>query len=271
MTIPSRGRALARRLFARTRLGKPPALPSNTYEDAGNQWYALTIGGASTLGQYAVGGEVVRDALGVLERLSADRYHDYVCGFYRAGLQRFGDRWQYADINTALIAIARVLQPRTYLEIGVRRGRSLAMLASQAAACDIVACDLFIEGYAGMDNPGAGFVRSELARIGHAGAIEFLIGDSHEVVPAYFRDRPAAYFDVITVDGDHTALGAAEDLTAVLGRVKIGGVVVFDDLSNPAHPELRRVWDDTFASRSDFSTFAFTEIGFGVGIAVRHA
>jgi hypothetical protein len=53
-------------------------------------------------------------------------------------------------------------------------------------------------------------------------------------------------------------------------RVKIGGVLIFDDVSNPAHPELRRVWLDTVVSQSNFSAFTFDEIGFGVGLAVRH-
>jgi predicted O-methyltransferase YrrM len=271
MTITSRARSVARRLLGRPAARPTPCVTSNTYEEAGNQWYRPTVGGASTLAHYVAGGAVVRDALATLGRLTPDRYQEYVTRFYQTGLERFGDRWRYADINTALLGLARVLQPAAYLEIGVRRGRSLAMVASQAPACHIVGCDLFIEGYAGMDNPGPDFVRAELARIGFSGRLDFLVGDSHEVLPDYFRTHPDAFFDLITVDGDHSETGALADLQTVMPRMKIGGVLIFDDVSNHGHPELRHVWAETIASRPDFSTFTFDEIGFGVGLAVRHA
>jgi predicted O-methyltransferase YrrM len=270
MTIRSRARAVARRLLGRRAPLPTPYVVANTYHEAGNQWYAATVGGASTLAEYAVGGAVVREALACLARLSSDRYHDYVTRFYRTGLDRFGDRWRYADINTVLTGLAGVLQPAAYLEIGVRRGRSLAMLAAQAPACHIVACDLFVQDYAGMENPGPEFVRSELARVGFTGQLEFLVGDSHHLLPKYFRAHPDAFFDLITVDGDHSEAGAVADLQTVMPRVKIGGALIFDDVSNPAHPELKRVWAEATASRPDFSTYTFDEIGFGVGMAVRH-
>jgi predicted O-methyltransferase YrrM len=271
MTMAWRVRTVVRRLTGRRTLDRTPCVARNSYEEPGNQWYRPTLGGASTLADYIVGGAGVRDALACLERLSPDRYQEYLARFYRKGLEQFGDRWRYADINTAVIGLARVLQPVAYLEIGVRRGRSLAMLASQAPSCHIVACDLFLENYAGMDNPGPDFVRAELALVGFTGQLDFLLGDSHQVLPAYFKTHPEAFFDLITVDGDHSEAGAIADLQTVMPRVKIGGALIFDDVSNPSHPELRRVWSETMASRPDFSVFTFDEIGFGVGLAVRHA
>ncbi len=271
MTMASKVRGVVRRLARRHKSPRTPCVARNSYEEPGNQWYRPTLGGASTLSEYVVGGAGVRDALATLERLSPDDYQEYLARFYRKGLEQFGDRWRYADINTALIGLARVLQPAAYLEIGVRRGRSLAMLASQASACHIVACDLFLERYAGMDNPGPDFVRAELTRVGFTGPLDFLLGDSHQVLPKYFKKHPDAFFDLITVDGDHSEAGALADLQTVMPRVKIGGALIFDDVSNPSHPELRRVWSETIASRPDFSTFTFDEIGFGIGLAVRHA
>src|SRR6185295_191682 len=152
---------------------------------------------------------------------------------------------------------------------GVRRGRSLAMVASVCPACDIVACDMFIKGYSGMDNPGPVLVRSELGRVGFSGRLEFVIGDSHKVLPAFFRKNPDRFFDVITVDGDHSEAGARADLETVWPRLKVGGALVFDDVSNPAHPELAGVWHEFTASHK-LSAFAYNEIGFGVGFAIRH-
>jgi predicted O-methyltransferase YrrM len=249
----------------------PPVLTSNTLLAPGNQWYAPALAGASTFATAAVDPATVRQALDVLQRLTPDAYADYVSTFYRAGLERHGERWRYADINTALLALASGLRPQSYLEIGVRRGRSLAMVASICPACDIVACDMFIQGYSGMENPGPELVRSELSRVGFTGGLEFVIGDSHKVLPAFFRAHPDRYFDLITVDGDHTEAGARADLDTVLPRLKPGGAVVFDDVSNPSHPELAGVWSDLFKRYPTYSVFTYTEIGFGVAFAVRHA
>lgn len=249
----------------------PPCAEANSFEQPGNQWYEPALAGAQTLAPHIVGGARVREALAVLEQLTSDAYAEFVRGFYHAGLERFGDGWQYADINTALLGLAAALRPAAYLEIGVRRGRSLAMVASRQPSCRIVGCDLFIADYANMANPGPDFVRDELARIGYRGNLEFVVGDSAVVLPEYLAAHPELYFDLITVDGDHTARGARTDLETVLPRLSVGGALVFDDVSNRSHPELLAVWQQTVASNPRFSTFAFTDIGFGVAIAVRKA
>jgi len=261
----------ALRLIGRGPHPAPPALASNTLLVPGNQWYAPAVAGASTFAAAAVEPATIRRALAVLERLTPDAYAEYVAAFYRAGLERHGQRWRYADINTALLALAIGLQPKSYLEIGVRRGRSLAMVASVCPGCDIVGCDMFIKGYSGMENPGAELVRSELRRMAFVGNLELVIGDSHKVLPAFFRAHPDRYFDLITVDGDHSEAGARADLETVVSRLKVGGALVFDDVSNPAHPELATVWNEFLARHSKFSAFTFTEIGYGVGLAIRHA
>ncbi|HEX3646075.1 MAG TPA: hypothetical protein VHT95_10735, partial [Vicinamibacterales bacterium] len=116
-----------------------PAAAGNTLFAPGNQWYAPAIAGASTFGASMLAGPTaVRRALTVLERLTPDAYADYVLAFYRAGLERHPETWQFADINTALMTLAAGLHPASYLEIGVRRGRSLAMVASVCPACDFL-------------------------------------------------------------------------------------------------------------------------------------
>lgn len=242
-----------------------------TYLEPGNQWYRPVFAGVSTLAPQVTGAAAVRRSLHVLERLDCDDYHRYVANFYRAGLDRIGDGWTYADLYTTLAGVASLIQPETYLEIGVRRGQSMSMVAAHAPACAIYGFDLWVQDYAGLANPGRALVEQQLARTGFTGRVQFTDGDSATTVPAFLRANPDLFFDLITVDGDHTARGSRLDLRHVMPRLKIGGVLVFDDISNPSHPELRAVWDETVASRTDMSSWTFTEAGFGVAFAMRVA
>ncbi|MGE3274101.1 MAG: class I SAM-dependent methyltransferase [Vicinamibacterales bacterium] len=234
-----------------------------------SQWYGPALAGPRTFEHAVAGAAPVRAALAILERLEPDDYAGFVARFYRAGLERFGDHWHYADINTVLLGLGAALKPETYLEIGVRRGRSLAMLSSVAPDCRFLGFDLWIADYAGMPNPGPGFVEQEVRRLGHRGPIEFVTGPSAETVPAYFEAHPDCFPDIVTVDGDHTAEGARLDLLSVMPRVRVGGALVFDDISNVSHPELRRVWNETVGADPRWAAWSFDEVGFGVAFAIR--
>jgi predicted O-methyltransferase YrrM len=221
----------------------------------------------SALGEVAVAPATARRVMEVNSLLEWDDYIRYVRAYYAAGLDRFGDAWRYADISTALLAAAQLSRPQRYMEIGVRRGHSLAMVASLCPTCEIVAFDMWMPDYAGMPNPGPEFVRGELQKVGFQGSLEFVNGNSHKTVPAYFEQYPDKFFDVITVDGDHTEQGAEQDLRDVLPHLKTGGVLIFDDIAQ--YPALYDVWRDVVASDLRFSSWAFTELGYGVAIAVR--
>lgn len=235
----------------------------------GDEWYPLVLAGARTLAEGILSTATVEKARDVLRRLSPDDYSAYLVGFYEAGLDRLGATWKYADIVTTLIVLAARLKPRRYLEIGVRRGRSACAVASQAPECDLSLFDMWIAGYAGMENPGPDLVRSELAKVGHRGACEFIDGNSHETLPRYFAANPGVSFDLITVDGDHSDMGAAQDLCDVLPHLAIGGAVVFDDIVHPLHPGLRDVWRDLVVNDPRFSAWSFEDVGYGVGFAIR--
>jgi predicted O-methyltransferase YrrM len=225
--------------------------------------------GPCTLGDIAMSPSCLRQVIQVVERLEPDDYIRYLLAYYKTGLERFGDAWRYADIVTVLMAAAKLVRPGNYLEIGLRRGRSMAMVAATCPSCDIIGFDLWAPDYAGMSNLGPDFVRAEMSKLGYAGRLELISGDSHQTVPRFFSEHRDAFFDLITVDGDHSKRGAEQDLRDVLPRLKVGGVIVFDDICHPLHPYLASVWQRVVGSDSRFATWQFTELGYGVAFAIR--
>jgi predicted O-methyltransferase YrrM len=120
-----------------------------------------------------------------------------------------------------------------------------------------------------MENPGPDFVRAELKRLGHTDQLTLISGDSKETVPQFLTDHPELYFDLITVDGDHSEVGARIDLENVMCRLKVGGVLLLDDLSHPQHRYLEKLWDELITNNDDFDSAKYIELGYGIGFAIR--
>lgn len=235
----------------------------------GPDFYPPVLLGSSGIASAATSPGALRAVLDVFGGLEPDEYTQFLREYMEAGRNAFGAEWKYADIATVLYAAASIIQPRRYLEIGVRRGRSMAVVAAAAPQCTFLGFDMWMTDYAGMSNPGPDFVRTELARLGHTGTVELISGNSHQTVAAYFRKNPDIFFDIVTVDGDHTPRGAREDLLEVMPRIAVGGVLVFDDIAHPDHEYLLGVWRDTVTANTRFSAWEFSELGFGVAFAVR--
>jgi len=191
-----------------------------------------------------------------LEQLGADDVNKpRLIAWLREGVERGECRF---EIRSALRAIARAIQPRSYLEIGTRRGWSLAQVVAEAPDVEVYSFDWWMQDYGGVDNPGPGFVRDELRRVApqHRGDVHFLSGNSHDTLPVFFQDvdlgdteldeaelirvgeSAPRKFDLVTVDGDHTALGTWWDLVDVLPHIAVGGALVFDDLVDSADEAL---------------------------------
>ncbi|MEW5868460.1 MAG: class I SAM-dependent methyltransferase [Chloroflexota bacterium] len=235
------------------------------------EWYNPIILGPSTVSAQATDPACLRQVAEIIRKLEDDDYIHYLLEYYLAGLERFGKYWRYADISTVLLSVAQLIQPKNYLEIGVRRGRSLAMVAVTCPHCEIVGFDLWIADYAGMPNPGPDFVRMEMEKLGYLGKLTLISGDSHQTLSRYFAKNPNSYFDLITVDGDHSEQGAEQDLLDVIPRLNIGGAIVFDDISHPNHPYLAEVWKKVVSSNPRFTTWEYTELGYGVAVGIRQA
>jgi len=235
----------------------------------GKNFFGPVILNPSTLARIASDSSTWQEILLFHSSLATDEYVKYLDAFYRECIKRFGSNWHYLDIVNILYAASKTIQPRTYLEIGVRRGRSVCAVARGCPTVNIAAFDMWIPGYAGLDNPGPEFVQSELGKHGHSGKISFINGDSHQTIPAFFKQYPGATFDMITVDGDHTEAGAFDDLKNVIPHLSVGGILVFDDIAHPAHPYLLNVWKKAMLTFPYLTGFEYTEMGYGVAFAIR--
>lgn len=221
------------------------------------------------MAKIATNHEIWKEILSFHSALVTDNYVEYLNEFYRESIRRFGSNWVYMDIVNVLYAAAKTLQPKRYLEIGVRRGRSLCTVARGCPTVNVLACDMWVQNYAGLDNPGPEYVVSELKKHNFAGKIQFFNGNSHETLPAFFEKFPDATFDMITVDGDHSAQGAFDDLCTVIPHLALGGILVFDDVAHPVHPYLLSVWRKALEKFPYLSGYEFVETGYGVAFAIR--
>lgn len=232
-------------------------------------FYGNVLLNPSTIADAATSMELWQELLSFHHQLATDEYVAYLDAYYRECLRRFGPHWHYLDIVNVLYASAKLLQPANYLEIGVRRGRSVCVVAKACPTVNIFAFDMWMPNYAGMDNPGATFVANELKKVGHQGSTTFIDGDSHQTIPQFFRDRPQLQLDLITVDGDHSEAGALDDLCNVVPHLALGGVIVFDDIAHPQHPYLLEVWRKMLAQFPQLKGLEFSESGYGIGFAIK--
>lgn len=248
-----------------------PFQQDTAFPETGTNWYEHIplLAGPSTFIEACSSHEAIAGVLEIMKKLTADQFVNFNMEYLKRGMERYGNHWRYADINTVLYGISKNVKIEKYLEIGVRRGRSMAMVASVHSSASIVGFDMWIPNYVGIENPGPDFVRQELARVGYQGQVNFVRGNSRDTVPRYFREHPREYFDLITVDGDHTAKGARIDLKNVIPRLKVGGILVFDDIINPHHVYLKDVWDQIVTRSGRFLSYSFNELGYGVAFAIK--
>lgn len=233
------------------------------------QWFDPVVLTPAALLEVSRSPAVRRTVIETLKQLEPDDYIDYLLGYLEHGDRLLGSMWDYTDLLLTLSATTRLLQPSSYLEIGVRRGRSMAVVVTQSPDVAVWGLDLWVPNYAGMANLGPEFVRNEMQRLGHRGPLELISGDSRHTLPSLLDSQPELQFDIVTVDGDHSAEGARLDLRTAMTRVRPGGVILFDDVGHPLHADLAACWRDTVAADPAFHTGSYTGLGYGIAVAVR--
>lgn len=262
-------RPLGRRVRRRWEYTRPFPLPhytAGTPKIAGSGPLDIFLpANPSTVGAAAL--EATAPVETVLAKMTQIEEIQALRTYYQSSREKFGGHWRYADLLSALWAAATLNPPATYLEVGVRTGRSAAVVGAAAPACDIYGFDLWPPDYAGTTIRGPDFVRGELKRVGHTGSVTLVAGDSSKTLPAFLREHPDLYFDLVTIDGAKAIAISGSDFANALPRLKVGGIVVCDDIC--LAPHLARLWDTVVKRDPRYVTWQFAEGTVGVAAAVR--
>jgi hypothetical protein len=127
-------------------------------------------------------------------------------------------------------------RPKTYLEIGVREGCSLRRVLKARSVRNAYLCDTWGDSYGGSGRGSHAHIEQILDDEFPGVQATFLDGDSKVTVPALIDE--GVHVDMALVDGDHSHEGALADLRNVWQLIRVGGVIIFDDIIHPAHPYL---------------------------------
>jgi predicted O-methyltransferase YrrM len=148
----------------------------------------------------------------------------------------------YWDVRTAVRVVARHLRPRTYLEVGTRRGWSVVQAFAECPDLSATCFDIWEPDYGGTQQGSPELVRAKVQTVvgpGRLPQLEFVSGDSHQTLPKFLAEQPGS-IDLVVVDGDHSRLGAWWDLCDLFPRVSLGGALVFDDLEYSGDEDIGR-------------------------------
>jgi len=127
-----------------------------------------------------------------------------------------------------------------YLEIGIYEGRSLLWMLDNVLThpgARATGIDPFL------DKKSELLFRANLEKSGHAGKVTVIVGFSQTEL----RKLPLDSFDVVYIDGSHTADDVLADATLSFDLLRVGGLMIFDDYRwtgtqrgrTPLPPELR--------------------------------
>jgi hypothetical protein len=162
----------------------------------------------------------------------------------------------------------RTHEVRDYLEIGTRDGDSLRVVLEENAGTlsSMWVADLWGSDYGGTGRGNHLHIDQLLDDFNFDGRRVFLDGNSRDTIPALMPER-ADFFDMVLVDGDHSAEGAKADLANVWPLVKPGGVILFHDICHPAHQYLAACFDEFVVERS--APHVVIQKDYGVGVVWR--
>lgn len=159
--------------------------------------------------------------------------------------------------------------PSTYLEIGTREGDSLSKVLTYSKNIqDVFICDTWGSVYGGTGRSGHEHINNMVKNLNYNKNLTFLDGDSKIEIPKLHNIKNH-YFDLILVDGDHSAEGGRIDLENVLPlSKKNNGCILFHDISHHAHLYLEKVFDDFADNHRDIWSKSPEKIRDELGIGI---
>ncbi|MBW4491616.1 MAG: class I SAM-dependent methyltransferase [Oscillatoria princeps RMCB-10] len=144
--------------------------------------------------------------------------------------------WEHFLLRFANVADCCVL------EIGSWEGRSTCWLLENILTHDsarITCIDTF-EGSVEHAEMEESYLKSvgerfdfNIAKTGHPEKVTKIVGMSQEAM----RSLPLNAYDLIYIDGSHTACDVLQDAALAWGLLKVGGLIIFDDYGWPAPPD----------------------------------
>ena len=170
------------------------------------------------------------------------------------------------ELYPLMTKLARQKKPVSYLEIGVREGDSLLALIEGHHPEEVVLVDNWTTAYGGTGRGDHGHIEPLLRSSDYRGHIEYRDGDSKEILPEMIESHQD-HFDIILVDGDHSAEGISEDLQCAWMLVKENGVVVVDDLVHPEHKYVAGIVKE-FIDSTENAEIAMWSTADGHGVCV---
>lgn len=167
------------------------------------------------------------------------------------------------EMHELLFYTAKKLQPKNYLEIGVWKGRSMALVLKASCQTKGFGIDTWAF-HAGFENLTPKDLMKNFQDLELPNLPTLLSGKSSEKLPEHWeRDEIPQLFQLILVDGDHNYEAAQKDLELCFLHLDKGGVLVFHD--TVLHPYLA----DLFLTfKKKLTDFIFVESYFGCGTAV---
>lgn len=167
------------------------------------------------------------------------------------------------EMHALLYYIAKKLQPKNYLEIGVYKGRSMAHVLKPSPQTQGYGIDTWAT-HAGMENSTPERVKKDLQTLGVEKLPVLFLGSSDILLPLLWLDNKLPQlFDLILVDGNHNFEVAQSDLTFCFSHLVEGGILIFHDTTS--HPWLADLFS-TFKKK--LSNYFFLESCFEQGTSI---
>ncbi len=114
---------------------------------------------------------------------------------------------------------------RTMLEIGVNGGHSALIALMANPSLHLFCVDICMHRYTAL---GAQYLKTRFGRRFH-----FREGDSREVMPSLALEQSRLAFDLIHIDGGHTAGIAVADMSNAIRMAEPGASLIMDDINAP--------------------------------------